>query len=75
MWELDEKEKKRLFEDWHALREACNMYHKPGIGGAAMCICGAGGGGSKACSMLKVIKSIIMYGNQEAVLKALKEIV
>ena len=56
---------KQLFEDWKALKEACGAYHAlhhSGMaGGAAMCVCGAGGGGSKACSMLKIIKDLIRY--------------
>ena len=47
-----------------ALVEAAGEYHQKhsrGPGGAAMCICGAGGGGSKACRGLAVIRTFLRY--------------
>lgn len=39
-----------------ALFNACLKEHRGGAGGAAMCICGAGCGGSEACSALELLK-------------------
>jgi hypothetical protein len=46
---------------WAALKAACRKQHKGGPGGAAMCVCGANGGGSDACGTLGIIKSLILY--------------
>lgn len=48
-------------EQWDALRTATNEFHRKnttGIGGAAICICGAGNGGSLACNALKTLTSV-----------------
>lgn len=47
--------------DWQALREACRNYHAKhttGVGGAAICACGMGGGGSLACRPLKMLDEL-----------------
>jgi hypothetical protein len=52
------------FQQWQALREACRLYHaahQKGPGGARVCVCGAGGGGSQACSMLSLLRALILY--------------
>lgn len=41
-----------------ALFNACSKEHR-GAGGAAICICGAGCGGSSACNALNLLKSAI----------------
>lgn len=45
-----------------ALKRACfeQHNHKGGAGGARMCICGMGCGGSDACSGLAMLKNYIM---------------
>lgn len=46
-------------EQWHALEDACRAYHlktSTGVGGAAICACGAGNGGSKACNALRALQ-------------------
>lgn len=50
-----------LFRGWQELRAACNKQHPRRAGGAAMCICGAGGGGSHACQMLATLRDLIRY--------------
>jgi len=51
--------RERVFECWQALRAACLKQHPGGPGGSAMCICGAGGGGSSACSGLKMVRVLL----------------
>lgn len=46
------------------LKTLCRKSHKGGPGGAAICICGAGGGGSSACGALRVIRDAIRYKGQ-----------
>jgi len=51
-------------ERFTALREACSDYHakhSTGVGGARVCICGAGGGGSNACGDLSEIRNFFRY--------------
>lgn len=46
-------------EQWRALEDACRMFHlktSTGIGGAAICACGAGNGGSRACNALRTFQ-------------------
>ena len=45
----------KIMSDFNALQEAARSTHK-GSGGAAMCICGAGCGGSSACNALSMLK-------------------
>ena len=55
-------------EGVRALRSACLEYHQKnsrGPGGAAMCVCGAGGGGSKACRGLAVIRDFFRYADMK----------
>lgn len=45
-------------EQWAALRAAAWEFHRKratGVGGAVVCICGAGNGGSAACAALKTL--------------------
>jgi hypothetical protein len=57
----DDSERARNWRGWAALREACRKAHKPGPGGAAICICGAPCGGSEACGMLGTLRDLIRY--------------
>jgi len=64
--EVLERLKKLDTEGIQALREAANDYHAKhsrGPGGAAVCVCGAGGGGSKACRGFAVIRDVFRYAN------------
>lgn len=45
---------------WAALKAACRKRHKGGPAGAAMCVCGANSGGSDACSMLAILKHLVL---------------
>lgn len=53
--------------DAEGIRElfrACGDYHQKhskGPGAAAVCVCGAGCGGSKACRGLSVVKEFLRY--------------
>lgn len=71
-------ETKRLWEQWYALKQACAEYHQKhhsGPGGSRICTCGAGCGGSPACSMLAIFRDWIRYGVHEPTRKALENIV
>lgn len=46
-------------QGWAALKTACRKQHPGGAGGAAMCACGAPGGGSAACSMLRELRQLL----------------
>jgi len=49
-----------------ALFEAAGDYHQKhstGPGGSAICVCGAGCGGSKACRGLSVIRDLFQYAD------------
>ena len=50
-------------EGVQSLFKAANEYHmkRSRPGGAAMCVCGAGGGGSKACSGLAIVRDFFRY--------------
>jgi len=61
MTEEESRERVRFHAGWVALRNACNKQHPRGPGGCAVCVCGAGGGGSEACSMLAVLRDLIRY--------------
>jgi hypothetical protein len=52
-------ERERVFQEWQALCAAARATHKEGPGGAAACICGAPGGGSAACNMLRHFKVLV----------------
>jgi len=63
------EERERLHKEWYALRDACSDYHHNkkrgggGPGGAHICVCGAGCGGSTACGMLGELSSMIRYAD------------
>lgn len=44
-----------------ALFDACRKSHKGGPGGQAICVCGAGSGGSPACAALGMIRDFFRY--------------
>lgn len=46
---------------WSALRAACSAQHTGGPGGAAVCVCGRGGGRSEACGTLGLLRDLIRY--------------
>ncbi len=49
-----------------ALFDAAADYHKKhskGAGGAAVCVCGAGCGGSKACRGLALVRDLFRYSD------------
>lgn len=53
-------------EGLHALRDAVREYHakhSKGPGGAAICVCGAACGGSKACRGFSILRDIVRYAN------------
>jgi hypothetical protein len=54
-WVRCEACRRTMREDIDALFEVCRSQHR-GAGGAAICICGAGCGGSKACRGLSVLQ-------------------
>jgi hypothetical protein len=66
---MTKEERERLHKEWYALRDACSDYHHNkkrgggGPGGARVCVCGAGCGGSTACSMLSELRSMIRYAD------------
>lgn len=55
-YDFSKIDKERWKRDFVALLDACHKSHGKGAGGAAMCICGAGCGGSAACSALNILK-------------------
>lgn len=64
--ELLETLKKLDAEGLRALFVACGEYHakhNKGAGGARMCICGAGCGGSPACRGLSVLRDLFRYAD------------
>ncbi len=66
---MTKEETERLHKEWYALRDACCDYHGNkkrgggGPGGARVCVCGAGCGGSVACNMLAELRSMIRYAD------------
>lgn len=56
-----ETERERLWAGWGALKAACRKQHPGGPGAAMTCICGAGCGGSAACTMLAVLRDFVRY--------------
>lgn len=69
-WDFEKIDKDRFRREFVALLDACRKSHKGRVGGCAMCICGAGGGGSDACSALSILK-IGLTCEDEAFRKAL----
>lgn len=55
----DTRRRELLWDGWIALLAACRAQHPNKPGGAAMCICGAGCGGSAACRMLRELRETI----------------
>ena len=57
--------RERIAADWQALREACNAQHRAEMkgraGGAVVCLCGHGCGGSAACSMVGRLQNLVRY--------------
>ncbi len=52
---MDKEVKEMIEKQAWALRDACGLYHEKnskGAGGASICVCGAGCGGSYACGAL-----------------------
>jgi len=47
-----------------ALFKACHDSHRSGAGGARICICGAGCGGSDACNGLYLLQAALKYGGK-----------
>lgn len=47
------------------LKAACRAIHEQnkGPGGAVVCICGMGCGGSSACLALGILRDMVRYGN------------
>jgi hypothetical protein len=77
---MTEAERQRFFDGWVALREACRKQHPKGPGGAMICACGAGAGGSAACSMLRTIHYLIVSSDDrpewwESQMEALRSVV
>lgn len=64
---ITEQQRDGIVKDWRELREACRKQHPRGPGGAAMCYCGAGCGGSAACAMLKVLSLFLSELDPEVV--------
>jgi hypothetical protein len=48
-----------------ALFKVCCDSHRSGAGGARICICGAGCGGSRACNGLYLLQSALKYGGKQ----------
>jgi hypothetical protein len=74
----DDRTPERIEEDlmaerWFGLMEACRKSHSGVAGGAAMCICGAGGGGSRACSMLAILRDFVRYVPKDKLSKEWQE--
>ena len=63
--QLNDSNRKQIIEDIKALKDACRKTHKGRAGAACVCICGAAGGGSAACSALQTIRDLITYENEE----------
>lgn len=55
---LDPESKKRLSSNAVSLFKVLQSQHR-GAGGAAMCICGAGCGGTPGCSALSMLKTAL----------------
>lgn len=55
--ELDVEGVRELFR----AAEEYHQKHSKGPGGAAVCVCGSGGGGSKACRGLSVLRELFRY--------------
>jgi tRNA A37 threonylcarbamoyladenosine dehydratase len=53
-------EREKLMQQISALKAACAESHTSSIGGAAMCICGRGNGGSAACNALRNLRQLLM---------------
>jgi hypothetical protein len=64
--ELIERLRQLDIEGLMALRDAVREYHakySKGPGGAAICVCGASCGGSKACRGYSILRDLFRYAN------------
>lgn len=59
-----EKCLKRNSENVNDLLTTCMKQHRGGAGGARICICGAGSGGSGACNGLYLLQSALENGGR-----------
>jgi hypothetical protein len=62
----DERMRDLDAEGIEALFDAAGEYHKKhskGAGGSAVCVCGAGCGGSKACRGLSILRDLFRYAD------------
>lgn len=57
-------EETEILQALAAIKELCRKAHK-GPGGAAMCVCGASGGGSPACRFLSILRQHVRYGDPQ----------
>lgn len=58
---MDDETKNSILKSASGLVDACNLYHKEkssGAGGACICTCGRGNGGSAACNGLSILRGI-----------------
>lgn len=68
--------RKRIQDDYAELLTLCRNSHRKAGGGAAMCICGFGSGGSSACSALKTLIQAMTTKNiklKNSILEAIGE--
>lgn len=58
------RDRQKMMENFDALFEAARNSHRGGVGGARICICGAGSGGSKACNALYTLQAALECDDQ-----------